>query len=154
MRRIGVLASAALLLAVLSAHGLDHELRVHLASGEVVAYSHASIQRIDFSHLTSRVDGPRGAGLSFELLPNHPNPFNPSTTVALRLAVEGEARLTVRDLRGAWVRTLHQGRLPAGGHSRVWDGRNSDGVAVAGGVYLVVLEVGGQAVMEKVLLVK
>lgn len=154
MARVTTLALATLLLIGLPAHGLDHELRVHLASGEVVAIPHAAIRRLHFSDLTSRVDEPGGVTCSFELLPNHPNPFNPSTTVALRLATAGDVRLTVRDLRGALVRTLHQGHLPAGAHSRVWDGLNQDGAAVASGVYLLVLEGGGHAVTGKMLLVK
>jgi len=154
MARLTTLALAALLLIGLPAHGLDHELRVHLASGEVVAIPHAAIRRLHFSNLTSPVDGPGGPPRSFELLPNQPNPFNPSTTVALRLATAGDVCLTVRDLRGALVRTLYQGHLPAGGHRLVWDGRSGDGVAVASGVYLLVLEGGGHAVTGKMLLVK
>ena len=154
---MGTSLTATLLALLLSgplAYGRDHELRIHLTSGEVVAVPHHSIRRIHFSPLANPVDEPRAGAASFLLLPNHPNPFNPSTTVEWRVAVEGDVRLTVRDLRGARVRTLHEGRLPAGDHRRVWDGHDGQGVAVASGVYLAVLEGGGRLATRKMLLVK
>ena len=43
---------------------------------------------------------------AFDLLPNYPNPFNPTTTLVYTLPVQAEVRLTVYDLFGKVVRVL------------------------------------------------
>ncbi len=55
------------------------------------------------------------------LLPNYPNPFNPSTTIRFVLARPGLVRLRVFDLLGKEVASLLAERLPAGPHAVVFD---------------------------------
>lgn len=82
-----------------------------------------------------------------------PNPFNPQTTIAFDLPESGAADLSVYDLHGRLVRRLHRGPLPAGPHTRTWNGRDDDGRRVAGGPYLVRLDAaGGFAEARKVVL--
>ncbi len=74
----------------------------------------------------------------FDIVGVVPNPFNPSTMVRFvvprALAVDAD----VWSVTGARVRTLaHASTYPAGEHALRWDGRNSDGVRVASGVYIV-----------------
>jgi hypothetical protein len=148
-----ILATLLLTLPAVRALGVGHELRIHLRSGGTVAIPHDTIRRIQFQHLTSDVGQPVTVG-GFQLLPNAPNPFNPATVLAFRLETEAPARLTIHDLRGALVRTLAQGRHPAGEHRQVWDGADQNGVQVASGVYLAVLESAGQVRTRKLLMVK
>jgi len=75
-----------------------------------------------------------------ELLPNHPNPFNPSTTLSFSLARAGHVRLSVYDLAGRLVRTLVDGEHEAGTHRVVWNGTDATGRAVGAGVYFVRVE--------------
>ncbi|MBC8424758.1 T9SS type A sorting domain-containing protein [bacterium] len=72
-----------------------------------------------------------------------PNPFNPQTTITFALPESGPVDLSVYDLHGRLVRRLHQGALPAGSHTRTWNGRGDDGRRVAGGPYMVRLLAGG-----------
>ncbi|PID80113.1 hypothetical protein CSB20_08140 [bacterium DOLZORAL124_64_63] len=69
------------------------------------------------------------------LLPNHPNPFNPATTLRFELAAAARCRLEVLDVRGARIRELTAGEYPAGVSHVVWDGRDDAGRGVASGVY-------------------
>ena len=79
-----------------------------------------------------------------------PNPFNPRTTIGLRLTDDAAtARLRVFDLRGRLVATLHDGPLTAGEHRIDWLARGT-----ASGVYLYRLEAGGETVSGKVVLAK
>ncbi len=79
-----------------------------------------------------------------------PNPFNPRTTIGLRLTTDvGTARLRVFDLRGRLVEVLHDGPLPAGDHRVDWMARG-----VPSGVYLYRLEAGGEVQSGKVVLAK
>ncbi len=83
-----------------------------------------------------------------------PNPFNPRTQIAFDLAKPGQVRLSVYDLRGALVRTLEAGTLPAGRHVRTWDGTNDDGAAVASGTYIVTIDAGDFHDRQKGVLLK
>ncbi len=90
----------------------------------------------------------------FALLGNHPNPFNPSTTISFTLPQPGKATLTVYDVTGRKVRTLISGNLPAGAHSAVWDGKDERGKTVSSGMYLSRLESGKVSHTVKMLLMK
>ena len=88
------------------------------------------------------------------LQPNHPNPFNPSTTLKFSLTRDSQVRLTVHDLKGRAVRTLVAGDRPAGDHSVVWDGRDDGGEAVGSGVYFVRVETRDGVDAQKISLIK
>ena len=85
---------------------------------------------------------------------NNPNPFNPRTVIDFAVAREGRGSLRVYNLRGELVRTLQDGVFAAGGQSLEWDGRGDDGLMVGSGVYLYRLEVDGQALSRRMMLLK
>ncbi len=78
---------------------------------------------------------------SFELLPNYPNPFNPTTTIRFELATSAHVRLEVLNVRGVRVRLLSDGQFNAGAHAVQWDGRDEWGALAASGVYTVLATV-------------
>ncbi len=53
---------------------------------------------------------------------NHPNPFNPRTTISCSLPQAGRVTLAIYDLRGARVATLVDAELAAGEQNVEWDG--------------------------------
>ncbi len=57
------------------------------------------------------------------LEPNHPNPFNPVTTLAYQLDRPAEVRLAVYDVLGREVTVLAEGLQPAGRHEVVFEAR-------------------------------
>ena len=83
-----------------------------------------------------------------------PNPFNPRTTVFFDLPRASAISLQVYDLRGRHVATLHQGDLPAGRHSAVWEGKDRSGRPVATGIYFVRLQDGRDCRTAKAVLAK
>lgn len=79
--------------------------------------------------------------LVFRAYPNHPNPFNPRTTLAFDLPQAApQVSLRLYDLHGRLITALIDGPLPAGRHGVVWNGADDAGRAVASGVYVSVLE--------------
>ncbi len=100
--------------------------------------------------------GPTGVGeiAALRLFQNHPNPFNPITTIRYALPADGAARLAVHDVAGRRVRTLFDGRLPAGEHRAVWDGRDDAGAMVAGGIYFYRLQAVGHQRSGKMVFAK
>lgn len=90
-----------------------------------------------------------------QLWPNHPNPFNPSTTIEYRLDRDGEVELVVFTARGERVRTLVSDWQAAGAtHSVVWNGRDDQGRRQSSGVYYTLLRSEGSHALRKMVLLK
>lgn len=88
------------------------------------------------------------------LLPNHPNPFNPRTTIAYELAGDASVRLAVYGVDGRLVRRLVNRFEAAGRHDVIWDGRDEGGRASSSGVYFYRLETGGEVMSRRMTLVR
>ncbi len=97
----------------------------------------------------------RAGGLALQQ--NHPNPFNPQTTITYDLpAVDASqpVRLSIVDLNGRVVRTLVNEEQRSGSHTVMWEGRDDRGEAVASGVYFYVLDFRGEQRSRKLVLLK
>ena len=62
--------------------------------------------------------------LEFKVENNFPNPFNPETTIPLQLPKEDEISITIYNILGEKITTLHQGKLAAGRHLFTWRAGN------------------------------
>lgn len=71
---------------------------------------------------------------------NHPNPFNPSTTVSIQLPSAGRATIKIYDVTGREVLTLLDDYCGPGLHSFSWDGTKTNGNMVPSGVYFCRLQ--------------
>ncbi len=85
----------------------------------------------------------------FQLQPNYPNPFNPSTTITYSLAEGQHATLRVYDVLGREVATLVEGEQAAGPHTVEFNA-----VGSASGMYVYRLEAGGSMLQRTMMLVK
>jgi phosphodiesterase/alkaline phosphatase D-like protein len=90
----------------------------------------------------------------YALLPNYPNPFNPTTTVRFSMPEAGKVKLVVFNILGQRVKTLIDGELEAGFHQLMWNATNNNGLKVASGVYLYRIEAGSFVKTRKMLLLK
>jgi hypothetical protein len=73
---------------------------------------------------------------TFELRQNHPNPFNPTTTIEYSIARRGHVSLKVYNVAGQLVRTLvDEVQSPEQVKPVAWDGTNNAGRRVSSGVY-------------------
>ncbi len=92
------------------------------------------------------------------LYQNHPNPFNPSTTIPFTVpgpdGGRGAVSLAIYDVRGSRIKTLVEGPFPTGRHSVQWDGRNERGERVSSGVYFVRLRTAGAKMTRKLVLLR
>lgn len=95
-----------------------------------------------------------GMVLKTGLLPNYPNPFNPSTTIVFALDRPADVRLAVHDLRGRLVAMLIQDWQTSGRHQVIWNGGDLQGSPVASGVYLIRLQAGSVQDSRRILLLK
>jgi len=89
------------------------------------------------------------APAEFALFQNHPNPFNPSTTIRFDLAADRDVSLVVYNSLGQVVSHLVNGFRQAGRYSVTWDAS-----ACASGVYFCRLEAGSFVQARKLILLK
>ncbi len=87
--------------------------------------------------------------LVFSLAQNHPNPFNPSTTITYQLPERNHVKLTILDVLGRELAVLVDESQDVGRKSITWDGGNT-----ASGVYFYRIEAGAFRQTRKMLLLK
>lgn len=85
---------------------------------------------------------------------NYPNPFNPLTQVAFSLDEAANINLSVYDVQGRLVKTLHNGMHNAGDFKVSWNGTDNSGRAIASGIYFSRLSHAGGVETAKMLLLK
>ena len=93
--------------------------------------------------------------LPLTLFQNHPNPFNPSTTIRFYLPEAATVSLKVYAVDGRLVATLMSGERQERGHQSVaWNGRNSRGEVVASGAYFYRLCAGEKTQSKKLIVLR
>ena len=86
---------------------------------------------------------------------NHPNPFNPQTTIAFNLPKEMPVSLRVYDVSGRLVDVLLDDRLAQQGRNEVvWRGRDLAGRLLPSGTYFYRLEAGSFGETKRMTLLK
>ncbi len=91
----------------------------------------------------------------FALHQNHPNPFNPTTSIRFDLPqASSKCLLAIYNVRGERVATLVDGPRKAGRYTEQWNGRNQRGEAVSSGVYFIRIETDTDKSIRKALLLK
>lgn len=98
--------------------------------------------------------GARRLPEDFALLPNYPNPFNPSTTIQFKLPAASDISLIIYDALGREVKELVSGRYGSGIYTVSWDGRTEQGLTVGSGVYFLALRAGVFLAVRKMTVVK
>jgi hypothetical protein len=100
--------------------------------------------------VTQNEDSP----MSFKLLQNHPNPFNPSTVISFQLPVASEVSIAIYSMHGRLVRQVAKRRFASGEHQVAWDGNDDSGRRVANGNYFYQLIAGEFQSTRRMLLLK
>ncbi len=127
-------------------------------SGSCECAGHASYhvmgQVVFYRQTTTAVGDGRPHAATLHLVGNHPNPFNPQTTIRYSVARPGDVSLTVFDAEGKLVRTVQRDHAAGGLQSFTWQGRDDAGRAVPSGLYLYEVRLGAERVGGKMLLLK
>ena len=95
---------------------------------------------------------------TFALAQNHPNPFNPSTTISYNVEQSGYVNPKLYDLMGRMVRTLAANQYVSAGHqagySVMWNGLDNHGQKASAGLYIYRLQSGSMTMTNKMILLK
>ena len=90
----------------------------------------------------------------FALYDNYPNPFNPTTQIAVDLPEAAVTEITVWNIMGQRVATLYSGDLNAGHHTINFNGRDYNGKQLTSGMYLYRVAAGKYNATKKMTLMK
>ena len=123
-------------------------MRVFMWDGTTYSWSMSSLSNYQFNDLATQA-GEEAAELT--PLEVYPNPTSGEVTIGFEVHGEGEVSLEVLDLRGATVRVVHRGKLPAGAQRLRWDGLDAKGQPVASGNYLCRVVQGPRAATKHVI---
>jgi len=86
---------------------------------------------------------------TFALRQSYPNPSNPSTRIEFSIPAAAQVQLRLYDVNGRIVATLFDRYAIAGTHVVDWNGRRDNGGPVASGIYFYRLNVPGQPVLTR-----
>jgi choice-of-anchor B domain-containing protein len=78
-----------------------------------------------------------------------PNPSRASVALELQVPVASAVHAAIVDARGARVRTLHAGEVPAGRLALSWDGRDDAGRTAAAGLYFAIARRGDETAVRR-----
>ena len=136
----------------------DVRFRFHLISDWTGAGDGWYIDDVEMNFKpTSVEEEPASVPPQFSLRQNHPNPFNPSTSIQYSVdSRQTSVPITLRvyNIRGQLVRILVEGEIEPGNHQVVWDGRDDNGEEVSSGVYFYRLAGGDEMQTRRMVLLK
>ncbi len=114
--------------------------------------NYSNLATVEYSSLNHNTDVVQNR---FMLMQNYPNPFNPTTTISFNISQNNtDVNLSIYNLKGQKVITLINGRLNAGIHSIVWNGKDKSGHRASSGVYFYRLKAKKNISFKKMMLLK
>jgi flagellar hook assembly protein FlgD len=94
------------------------------------------------------------APIKYSLSQNHPNPFNPITSLRYDLPNDGLVNITIYNMMGRIVKTLVNGSQTAGHKSIQWNATDDRNEPVSAGLYLYTIQAGEFRQTRKMVLLK
>ena len=150
--RLSILNGATSALEYLSRTDYTYDIAGRQITSESFSRSSESASWAPYRKMEYIYDSPvavEAVPMTFSLLQNTPNPFNPVTAIPFALSEPGRVTLEVFSVSGQKVATLVDGTLAAGMHRVVWDAKGQ-----AAGMYFCRIVVGGMEKTGKMMLVK
>ena len=85
---------------------------------------------------------------------NVPNPFGSNTTISYALPEESVVEISVYNIRGQKVKAFEKGKVSAGNHSIIWNGKDDNDRRLGNGIYFYKMTTGKKELIKKMLLMR
>ncbi len=125
-----------------------------ITSSSPEIYSHATTNHFRGEFVSVETDGIDYIPAKIQLLQNYPNPFNMKTAIRFELPESAHVTLSIFNMLGQKIVTLHNGVTPPGIHTIVWNGKDAFNNDVTSGVYICRLKTESYSESRKLLLIK
>jgi len=135
---------------------VDHAVRRILANRIQGLSAQLLAQANQSGGCNATTDAPPMTPGRLALLGITPNPTSGESTIRYALPASDRVNLSVYDVTGRHVRTLVDGKLPAGSYQAVWDGHQdrASGRLVKSGTYFIRLTAAGRVETKRVVIVR
>ena len=131
-------------------YDVDEEISYRVSSGlDAAVYIDGTVLTLVRQGTDVDDDNPDFVPVEFKLYQNHPNPFNPRTTISFDLPRRCDVVVEIYDLLGRTVENFDLGSRPAGHHAVEFDG-----TALASGIYFYRVQSRNFVAMRKMALIK
>jgi len=90
----------------------------------------------------------------FQLSQNHPNPFNPTTSIKFYLPAAEYVKLQIYNTTGKLINTLINEKKAGGQYNVKWNGKNNSGNIVSSGIYVYKMETKSFSLSKKMAFIK
>lgn len=127
---------------------------VFATDGEDTTFASNVDGQFSLAEVNAVGDGEPVLPAGYRLHNAYPNPFNAMTAIRYETPVAGAVHVAVFNLLGEQIATLVDRQVAAGSHLAVWKGRDSSGVRVSSGTYIVRMDAGDTMHSLRVTLVK
>ncbi|KAA3598083.1 MAG: choice-of-anchor D domain-containing protein [Calditrichaeota bacterium] len=104
--------------------------------------------------LTDSKESSNSVPKDFTLLPNYPNPFNPSTKITFGIPEKSSVRLEIFNVLGQKVKTLVEAELLPSFYTFEWNGTDEFNNRVSNGIYLLKMQAGKFTETRKMTILK
>jgi hypothetical protein len=109
---------------------------------------------MDDSEVLSHAVSVKTKSYELALYQNHPNPFNPTTTISFTLPERVHVNLSIYNIEGKLIKRIAEKSYEAGYQEVSWDGTENRGNNVGSGVYFYRLKAGKKVLTKKMVLLK
>jgi len=131
------------------------EIPVNLPEDDPSIYSHTRLINDALAVITDAEMEPLSDWtMNSRLHQNHPNPFNPSTTITYYLPENCSVLLEIFDVSGRRLVTLISGSQEKGQYEVDWNGQDQNGNPVSSGTYFYRLKAGKEMISRKMVLLR
>lgn len=122
----------------------------------LIGLSHDTVfvYKFENSFINKSTGGNENLPKSFELLKNHPNPFNGETRIEFIINDAQYLTLKIYNILGQEIKSLAANSYSQGSYSFYWDGTNEDGSSQSSGIYFARLEGVSGSQMIKLIYIK
>ena len=108
--------------------------------------------RQEYSIVRLNTGGDNALPTKVSLSQNVPNPFVSNTTISYALPGESVVEISIYNIRGQKVKSFENGKVSAGNHNIIWNGKDDNSKRLGNGIYLYKLSTGKNEIIKRMLL--
>lgn len=120
----------------------DHSVHCHVASSDSISFDVSWNVQCTSSNADIQAPGLISVNTS-------PNPFSGNLEISYSLKIASEVEISLYNLKGQKLRSLHPGAKAAGSWTSIWDGKDAQGGTCPAGLYILKLSGCGSTVYRK-----
>ena len=127
---------------------------INFSNGEIFEVDTSEILEISFENTSVEEMVDFISQIPIRFLKNHPNPFNPITTISFEIGEAGKTKIEIFNIKGQKIKTLLKQKMEIGKHSVDWEGNDNNNKRVSSGIYFYKISVNGKQKTNKMIMLK